>query len=125
MMGISCSCNYDDDGDAAWYWLRSASPLRQLTTKRARKCCSCGTKIKVGDDCKPIKRWRPTATDIEYRIHGEEVPLCTWYQCEDCSALADALERRGVCYSIDMPMEEQVKEYNAIAAISTKQKEGG
>ena len=74
-MSLSCSCG---DGDFAWYYSGVPSDVAPLATKRARKCCSCGCKLKPGDDVAEFSRWRGPVTDIEERIFGDEVPLASW-----------------------------------------------
>ena len=114
-MSISCSCDYGDS-DFAWYW-EKADVKKPLSTKRSRKCCCCKTKIKVGDDAQELYRHRGPANDVEEDIYGDEVPLASWYMCDDCADLSDALDKRNVCYDINEPMEIQAREYNEIARV--------
>lgn len=109
-MGLSCA-DYSDGGDGDWWWELSSQQI-PLATKRSRKCCSCDGVIKVGDACSPVHRSRPPKNDIEERIHGDEVPMSTWYLCEKCSDLAASLTELGFCFTLGgQSIAEQINEY--------------
>ena len=74
-MSLSCSCG-DYDG-SSWYY-EYGNDFTKLQTKRSRKCCSCGEKIKPGDDCMKFDRHKSPDSDIEERIYGDEVPLAAY-----------------------------------------------
>lgn len=81
-----------------------------LDTKRGRRCISCNTLIKVGQDCGKFPAWRHPESDIEERIHGDEVPMATKYMCEECTGLFFSITELGYCLSLDgTPMREEVK----------------
>jgi hypothetical protein len=110
-MSISCQCDYDSDG-ADWFYdgIDDDAPLN---TKRSRLCCSCHGKIKPGETARMIKRYRPPSDRcnyIEESIYGDEVPLANWYLCETCGDLVHALEERGLCFSINGNIQQQIKE---------------
>lgn len=108
-MSLSCSCG--DYDDSSWYYT-FGKDFTTLQTKRSRKCCSCGTKIKPGDDCVKFERNRPPNSDIEYRIYGNEVPLASWYMCEECGGVFLSVDELGMCFNLDGDIREQVREMN-------------
>jgi len=73
-MSLTCSC-----GDGCDWYFTNKDDFQKLQTKRSRRCCSCGDKIKPGDDCVEFDRYKIAKTEIEERIHGEcgEVPLAS------------------------------------------------
>lgn len=71
-----------------------------LNTKRSRKCCSCGCTIKPGEVVAEFLRTKRPENDIEERIYGDEVPLATWFMCEECGGLFMAIEDQGFCISL-------------------------
>lgn len=109
-MGISCDC---DSGNCDWYY-QAGRDFSLLDTKRARKCCSCGTKIAPGDTVVEFRRWR-SPTDrcnyIEESIYGDEVPLAPRFMCETCGGLYFAIEELGMCCNIDDNIAVQIKEF--------------
>lgn len=109
-MSLSCA-SYADGGDGDWWW-ESNFNLYALDTKRGRKCCSCGTPIKVGEQCAIVHRSRSPKNDIEERIHDDQVPMATWYLCETCDDLAVSLDELGFCFSLgDQSIADQIREY--------------
>lgn len=108
-MSLSCYC----DGDEAdWYFI-AADDFISLTTKRSHKCSSCRTKIKPGDTALEFKRWRPPSERcnwIEQAIHGDEVPLASWYMCETCGGLYLSVQELGMCCDIDENIAQQIKD---------------
>ena len=111
-MSLSCDCNFDADiRDHSWLWYAPRDYVT-LSTKRSRRCCSCGTRIKPGDIVAAFERLRaPTA--IEERIYGEdaEIEIATWFHCETCADLYFSLADLGFCMSIEDDMREVVREY--------------
>lgn len=95
-MSISCGCDYDD-----FEWTYTPpDDFSPLLTKRSRKCCSCGCSMKPGDTVAIFDRSKRPSNDIEERIYGDEVPLATWFMCEECGGLFMALEDSGFCISL-------------------------
>ena len=89
-MGLSCSC---DNDDADWYYV-GGDEFSILSTKRSRKCCSCGTKLMPGSEVVKFERFRyPVYDSIEEKILGPdaEVYMADWFMCEECGGLAMAL----------------------------------
>jgi hypothetical protein len=110
-MSLSCdSGDFDSDGcDWWWLWNRDSKPL---ATKRSRKCCSCGSKIMVGDTTSMIERYRPPSSDIEESINGDEVAMAPWFLCETCGDLALSLDELGFCFELGTDsLKDQIKEY--------------
>ena len=110
-MSLSCdSGDFDSDGAAWWWtWSRKSKPL---ATKRSRKCCSCGTKIKPGDTASMVDRYRNPNSDIEEAIYGDEVELAPWYLCETCGDLALSIDELGFCFELGgESLKEQIREY--------------
>lgn len=113
-MSLSCSCpEWEGDG---WYWQFTLPKdenqiYSKLQTKRSRKCCSCGGRIAVGDDCLEFTRFRAANSDIEERIIGDEVPLASWFMCEKCGEIFLNLDALGYCFNIDDKMSDLLEEY--------------
>lgn len=105
-MSLSCSCNTD----AEWYY-RPAKDFSILDTKRGRRCCSCNTLIKVGSIVSKHICYRPPCSDIEERIHGDEVYLADKYHCEECAEIEFSLEDLGFCITLESNMKEMLQDY--------------
>jgi hypothetical protein len=110
-MSLFCDSGYDHGG-ADWWWYQPADEA-PLTTKRSRKCCSCGEKVGVGDTARRILRYRPATEFEEMRSLGDEMPLADWYLCETCGDLADSLSELGFCYHLGNgeSLKQQIAEY--------------
>ncbi len=109
-MSLSCYCGDYDGADWWWHEPQDEAPLG---TKRSRKCCSCGSKIDVGQVSRKVRRFRPP-TEFEYNrgIADDEVPLADWYLCETCGDLADSIGELGFCYSLgDESLQQQIRDY--------------
>lgn len=107
-MGLSCSCNYDDDiQDGTIYWCEMADYV-PLQTKRRRRCCSCKEMINIGDLCCEVKKARTTKNEVEWKIYGEGAEILTApaHMCERCADIANSLSELGYC---DEPWEDQRK----------------
>ncbi len=113
-MSIYCSSGGDWDGDGDWY-LYAPKDEAPLATKRSRKCCSCKTKIKVGDIARQVERARPpTEWEEDRGIAYDEVFLAPWYLCETCGDLVESLTEIGYCYHLGVEsIAYQIKEYIA------------
>jgi len=112
-MSLTCNYDYYDGGDYAWYY-EQPDDFIVLDTKRSRKCCSCGGRIKVGEMTLRYYRHRLPACDIEERIYGDEVAMTTQYMCESCGDLALNLKELGYCTPPGDDMRELIKEYAAL-----------
>lgn len=113
-MTLSCSCDYEPDaGSVCWLW---ANDYSELKTKRSRKCCSCGKRIKVGELVAAYERYKVPEYEIELQIYGEDdwngPPRATKYHCEECADLCFSLLELGFeCISIFDNMRGLVAEY--------------
>ncbi len=110
---MSLYCPIDNDGGFDWWWHAPADEA-PLATKRSRKCCSCGTKVGVGDTARKIARYRPATEFEEMRgIACDEVPMSDWYLCETCGDLADSIAELGFCYELGgrQSLLQQIAEY--------------
>lgn len=108
-MSLSCYCESDE---ADWYF-EAADDFIDLATKRGRKCSSCRTKIKPGETALEFKRWRPPSGCnwiIEEAIHGDQVPLASWYMCEACGGLFLSVQELGMCCDITENVAQQIKD---------------
>lgn len=114
-MSLSCTCDlYGDEAD--WYY-ETADDFSVLTTKRSRKCCSCKTKIKPGEEVLKLRRYQQPSDRcnyIEESIYGGEVPLAAWYMCETCGGLYFAVTDLGMCCDIERDLKVQIREYNEL-----------
>lgn len=111
-MSLYCDAgDYDIDG-ADWWWI-GPMPEEPLDTKRSRKCCSCKSKINVGDIARKVERYRPpTEFEYEHGLASDEVPLASWYLCETCGDLSDSLTELGFCYTLgSASLKKQINEY--------------
>ena len=112
-MGLTCSCDFDDDYEPGTKLWMHPDGYTTLGTKRSRKCGSCGDKINVGDTCVAIPRIKVPETEVECRIYGEdgEIPIAPSYLCETCADLCFSLEELGFCMQPGADQRELVKEY--------------
>ena len=113
-MGLSCGCDYGD-GDFQWYW-EAPDDYSTLDTKRYRRCKSCGEIIRPGDTVARFVRYRYTNDAVEINIYGEDgqIPLASWYHCEDCADQFFNLHELGFCFQVDENMRDLVREYAAM-----------
>lgn len=111
-MSLSCSCG----DEAAWYY-ETTNDFTTLQTKRSRKCCSCGDKIKPGDDCVKFERYKYPETEIEERIYSDVVPLASWYMCESCGGVFLSVTELGMCFNLDGNIKDQVRELNSYGGL--------
>jgi hypothetical protein len=108
-MSLSCSC--DSDGDWEWYFYEP-SDYKPLGMKRSRKCCSCKSRVAVGDLCIEFPRYKQPGYDtVEERIHGDEMPISSYWMCEGCADQYFNLAALGFCITLPSDMRELLKEY--------------
>lgn len=113
-MSLSCTCDFDGDSDR---YYETADDFSALDTKRSRKCCSCKTKVKPGDEVLKLRRYRDPSDRcnyIEESIYGDEVPLAPYYMCETCGGLYFAVQDLGMRCDIERDLKVQIREYNAM-----------
>jgi len=97
-MSIFCACNCSDE--CAWYYYHNdPEPVQR---NRATRCISCKTKIKPGDMAAHFFRFRHPKTEIEEKIFGEggEIPMATWFMCQDCYTIFKAFDKLDVCIDL-------------------------
>lgn len=123
---LSCSCDYDYDPDPGQfeYWpLPLTLEFKPLNTSRAKRCCSCGKLIKIGDVSVSYKRYRHPYTEIEAKIHGidweflEEpvIKMADHYHCEWCGEMyQNFLDLGFECLRPDEDMRATLKEYKEL-----------
>ena len=110
-MSLSCEC-YDDDYGDGWFFYKP-DDYSTLKTKRARRCCSCGDRIAVGDTVVEFERARGPRNDIEDRIYGEgnDIELASWFMCEGCGDQYFNLAELGYCITLPANTPALVKEH--------------
>ena len=91
-MSVYCG---DNDGDYYDEWWYEPSDFSVLETKRGRRCVSCNSLIKPNDEVLQFRRFRRCQNDIEERIYGDDVPLASWYVCEDCGYAYKSIIKLG------------------------------
>ena len=116
---LSCSCDFDGDGDSWYYYPPNDFSL--FDRKRCERCCSCGKLIDIGAQCVEFDRHRPPLSDIDERINGDEVPLASWYMCEWCGEMYFNLESLGYCILLGDSMKENLEDYWDITGFKTRQ----
>lgn len=106
-MSLSCYC----DGDGEW-WYIPPSDYSTLSTKRFRRCRSCGERIAPGELCTRHYCYRACGHEIEERIYGDDgVPIADAYLCERCSDLYYSIDELGYCYTMGDDLRSLVQEY--------------
>jgi hypothetical protein len=117
-MELSCTCPYEDYGDAEWYYWEPEK-FSVLKFFRSKRCVSCQELIPYGSLGLEFNRFRFPLNDIEDRIYGydAEIPLASWYMCESCGEIFLNLTAIGYCFqlcrNIDMP--GSLKQYQEIS----------
>lgn len=112
---MSLHCDTGDYEDYEWWW-RLSPDESVLSTKRSRKCCSCGLKIHVGDTARQVSRFRPPTEFEETKGiagEGDEVYMASWYLCETCGDLADSISELGFSFSLGDgdSLKQQIADY--------------
>jgi hypothetical protein len=109
-MSLSCFC--PEYCDPIWWYI---SPINYgiLTRSKRQRCKSCDKLIDIGAICIEFERWRNPISNVEENIYGEggEIPIASWYMCEECSDIYFNLEELGFCIQLGDSMQELLKEY--------------
>lgn len=125
-MPLMCNCDYSDEFD--WYY-EEPNDYSVLSTAQRKRCASCHDLINLGAVVTKFFRWRTPKDDIEINIYGDcgEVPLATWYLCEECSDLYFSLDELGFCNLLGggESMRELVKEYAEVYGPQTSEINNG
>jgi hypothetical protein len=109
-MPLSCSCGEDDGEGIYWYEDEDFAPL---DAKRAQRCSSCKSLVKIGEECLTFKRFRFARDDVEIKIYGEdtEIDLAPHHHCAKCGEQYLNLTALGYCVSIDEDVFEVLSQY--------------
>lgn len=110
-MGLSCSCDFDLDGDSWLYY--HPSDFATLVAAKRKRCCSCGELIGIAQECVEFPRVRGARGEYEERRFGAEIELASWWMCEDCGGLYFSLSELGYCITLGDDMRSLVAEYAA------------
>ena len=133
-MSLSCYCYYDYEYDLGdWtYSFSSDEDFIRLDTSRAKRCCSCGKLIRVGDVCIKYQRYRYPYSEIEARIKlGTDIEtvfndeprirIADHYHCEWCGEIYLNLIDLGYeCLSPSEDMRTILKEYHELSGFEDK-----
>ena len=132
-MSLSCSCDYDHEfepGECMYYC--DEANFIPLATSRAKRCCSCGKKIKVGDVCVKYKRYRYPYTDVESYIRcgcsledsfsdEPSIRIADHYHCEWCGEMLENLTDLGFeCLAPSDDMRVALGEYHDLTGFELK-----
>ena len=135
-MLLSCSCDYErsfEPGEFLYYC--GAPEFKPLDTSRAKRCVSCGAKIKVGETCVKYKRYRYPWTDAEARIccgcdlddsfcDEPTIRMADHYHCEWCGEMYENLTELGFnCLSPGNNMRDALKEYHELTGFNQPKKD--
>ena len=118
-MSLSCYCDFDGD-----YWYETAEVGAPLNTKRGRKCCSCGARLSVGDECFELMIFRSPKEGYEENRYPDGVPLASNYRCPKCDELAGALRAAGYCIPIGDNVNALLREYWEITGFDPEKYKG-
>jgi phospholipase C len=102
--------------------------MKAFEYKRRRRCASCGRLINHDEEAVFFDRVRAPKSDIEERIHGEEVPIAPLWHCEDCASIYVNLYELGYnCMDPSQPVQDYLKEYWEMTGFDPKKyaAEGG
>lgn len=112
---MSCICeNIDDYPDVFdWLYTYTEQPVPMPKTVRARRCYSCRKKLEPEEPVMAIYRWRSPRTEVEEKIHGNEVPLAIKYMCSHCRDIFMKILEKDSSINIRLPcrMDDVFREY--------------
>ena len=116
---LTCGCGFDYE----WYY-DAPSDFSNLETTKRKRCLSCGCLIDIGAVCLKFRRWRQPNTDIEERIHGDEVELADGYTCDKCGEIFLNLYVLGYCLEFGMyTMQEHLEQYWELTGFEPRKEE--
>jgi len=119
---LTCECGDFDLDDSNWgYYI--PDDFTNLDYKRRKRCCSCDQFISIGAQCVEFGRVRAARSDIEERIHGDEVKLSSWFMCESCGEIFLNLEAIGYCINLSDDMREELREYWTLTGFKPQKEE--
>lgn len=129
-MSLSCSCDYDYQFyPGEWsYFFSNNEDFILLDTVRAKRCCSCGKLVKVGELCIKYKRYRYPYTEVESRIvcggrdledafnDEPSIRISDHIHCEWCGEMYLNLTAIGYeCLAPCEDMRTSLKEYHELS----------
>ena len=114
---LSCDCDYGDYD--SWY-LETPRDFIEFDCLCRKRCISCKRLINMGEDCLEFEMYRNCNSDIEERIHGDEVQIASQYMCEDCGAIFLNLSSLGYCLEIGHHVKEDLEDYWRITGFTPK-----
>lgn len=118
-MSLSCECPEWDGDPYSWCYFHPED-FEVMPGKRRSRCSSCGELIDIGAPCLIFQRMRSPRTDIEERIHGDEVWLASKYFCEKCGEIYLNLSAVGYCFGPTDNMTDAIKEYWELTGFTPK-----
>lgn len=108
-MSISCSCDLEPT-DGSW-WFYGYNTIKPLPNKRSCRCDSCKSMIRPGDNCIIEPRYRFPISEIEERIHGDEVSIRPLRYCEECSDIYLLISSMDACCNWDKDLWNQLQKH--------------
>jgi hypothetical protein len=134
-MSLSCYCDYYYEFDPGnWtYFFPGNEDFVRLDTAQAKRCCSCGKLIKVGDICVKYQRYRYPYTEIESQIRCRrdledalndepDIRVADHYHCEWCGEMFMNLTALGYeCLCPNEDMRGALKEYHELSGFNPQQ----
>lgn len=123
-MSLSCSCPSLEYAEWIYY---DPVDFTTLRTTRRKRCCSCKKLINLGSDVLKFRRYRYPKSEVELKIYAgledTEIPMASWYMCEECGEIYLNLSALAFCIDITESMQKALKEYQAEFANPVWQKE--
>lgn len=124
---LSCLSGFDDDYGDGWYFY-IPNDFSVFDKKRRKRCCSCRKLISLNDICVCFERNRPTRSDVEERIYGDEIPLAPYYLCEKCGEIYYNLHELEYDTPLGENMQDLLAEYRKMTGFKpnpkNKEREG-
>lgn len=114
-MSISCGC-----GDSDCYYV-TPDDFSRLEAKRRKRCVSCGDLIDIGAECVVFPCFRPAATLVEERIHGNEVPMAARHMCARCGEIFLNLSAYGYCVTLGGDMRDDLRAHQEATGFHPEQ----
>ena len=104
---VMLSCSHEE---GSWYYYHP-DKFGLFQQDKRKRCCSCHKLININDQCVEFIRCRETRSDVEEKIHGDEVPLASYFMCEKCGEIYFNLSNIGYCICLGDNMNELLSEY--------------
>jgi len=94
-MGLTCEC-----GDDYEFYYTPPEDYTELKTSKRKRCVSCNNLIDIGSVVTIHYCWRSPNSEIEEKIHGDEVAIASKYHCEECADIEFNLTELGFCINL-------------------------